>query len=261
VRVGRDFGQHGFALLVEEGDGVGEVELLVNVFRAEFGEAGPELFEREAVEAGVDFVDLARLLVSGFFLDDGGHAAVAAAHDASVAGRVGEHGGEDGGCGVAGAVRAQQVSQRLGADQRGVARYDDCDLRAADGAARDQHGVAGAVLRLLENGLCAQRLNHRRDVFGLVADDDVDCPRLQRHRRAHHVLDQRASAGAVQHLGQRRAQACALARGQNDDDEIGKRHVFSAGCKYSPDFFCSGLQVQPAPARAIVSGSPLFDNV
>ena len=108
---------------------------------------------------------------------------------------------------------------------------------AAERTARDQHGVPGAALRLLQDGADTERLEHGGYLVGLMADDGNDRTRLERLAGAHDVFDQGAAAGTVQHFGQIGAQARALARRQDDDDKIGKWHLapfFSAGCPSRP---------------------------
>ena len=55
---------------------------------------------------------------------------------------------------------------------------------------RDKHGVAGATLRLLQNGADAQRLQHSGDLLGLVPDDSDDGAWLKRAAGADHMLDE-----------------------------------------------------------------------
>ena len=91
------------------------------------------------------------------------HAAFGVAHDAAVAGGIGELGAENRGGGFAAAVRIEQSGERFGAQQRRVARNHDRELRAlANRAPRDLHGVAGAALRLLHDGLRAETCSATR---------------------------------------------------------------------------------------------------
>ena len=61
--IGRDLREHGFALGAERGNGVGQVKLAMFVIGFDLRQRGPELFEREAIDGGIDFVDIA--LVGG----------------------------------------------------------------------------------------------------------------------------------------------------------------------------------------------------
>ena len=176
--------------------------------------AWPKLVESKRVDAGIDLVDGALLVGELRIFHDGGDGAVLAAQDAPITGRIGDFSREDGGGGVALFVDARQRCQRLGADQRGVSRQHDHVFRAfRKSAPRDEHGVTGALLRLLQDGADAQRLDDRRDLLGLMANHGDNRARFQRLARAHHVFDQRTAAGAMQHFGQRRLQASALACG------------------------------------------------
>ena len=226
-----DFGVDALTALIEQGDAVGEIELLVRVVRLKRFEAGPQRGEGEGVDAGVDLADRALLLAGRFFLDDGSDAfdqllAGAITNDAAVTSGIFEHGGEQrGGCGTR-FVPAGERGERFRADQRGVAGNDQRVLRAGfhQRIASDLHGVARAALRHLHDGLCAERLDNRAHGLCLMPDDDEDGTRSQRRAGADDVLDKRAAAGTMQHLGELRAQARALARGQDDDGEVARRH-------------------------------------
>ena len=60
--------------------------------------------------------------------------------------------------------------------------------------------MPGAVLRMLQNSLRAEGLNHGSNLFGLVPHDDKRLFCAQRRARANDVLDERASSGAVQNF-------------------------------------------------------------
>ena len=111
------------------------------------------------------------------------------------------------------------------ADQRRVAWKNDGEARIScrSSRTRDQHRVARAVLRPLQHGGCAQRRNGVAHVFGLVPHDDENilCKRLA---GAHDMLDERTTAGAMQHLGQVGFQPRAFTRGENHDVQIVRCH-------------------------------------
>ena len=90
--------------------------------------------------------------------------------------------------------------QGFGAHQRGIPREHNCQLRASQSALCHLHGVARAVLRLLQDCSRLEGFNNSGDLLGLVADDNDCFSRLERFASAKNMLHQRASAGAVQHL-------------------------------------------------------------
>jgi len=169
--VGGDLREDAFVAGAEERDGVGEVKLVMSVRGPERGEAGPEFFKREAINAGIHFADGALLGRGGFFFDDGLDAAFGIADDAAVVGRVVELGGEDGGGGFSAAVCVEERGEGGGAEQGGIAGDDEREFcAAANGTAGDLEGVACAALRLLEDSLGGEGGDERGDVVCLVAD-------------------------------------------------------------------------------------------
>ncbi len=169
--IGSDFGENGFAAGVEDGDGVGEINFAVFVVGFYMGERGPEFGGGEAIDAGVDFVEFALVGSELRFLDDGGDSVAGFAEDAAVAGGIGEDGGEDGGGGVAGFVFLEEGAKSFGANERRVTGKNDDVLGVADGALGNEQGVAGAVLRLLQNDFRAERFDGGGNLFRLVADN------------------------------------------------------------------------------------------
>ena len=123
-------------------------------------------------------------------------------------------------------MRARQRGNRFRADQRRVARKNHRKLRArGNRPPRHQHGVARPALRLLQYRLDAERRHRGAHVIGLMPHDRHDLARLERLAGAHHVLDERPAARAVQHFCQRGFQPRALARRQNHNHEVGICHT------------------------------------
>ena len=225
LRVRGHLSQHRIALLREHGDDVGQVEFAVRVVGLEARERGPQFVEREAIHARVNFVDGSLLFAELRFLDDGGDGASGLPQNTAVAGGVLDDGGQNGGRGVAVAVRLQKRAQRSRADERGVSRQHQHVLDAvADGAARHQQGVSRAMLRLLQDCLDAQRLKRCTHVVCLMTHNGEDFLGAQRLAGTNHMLHERSATRAVQHFGAVRPQPRPFSRSQDDDDEIGGGH-------------------------------------
>src|SRR5882757_5081587 len=161
------------------------------------GQRRPEFFQREAVDAGIDFVDVALLIGELRFLHNSLHRAFGFAQDASVAAGITDHRGQYGYGGVRSAVRGDHGAQRLGADQWRVARQDQGDFRLAHRAARDLHGMTGAALRLLHYALDLSWLDDRGNLLGLMANHGYDFSRFEWGARGDHVFHKAASAGPM----------------------------------------------------------------
>ena len=190
ARVRSDLRQHALIAVFEQRDGVREIELAMRVFRAQRSEHRPEFGQGKAVDAGIDFANGALLGGGAFVLDDGHHAALLVANDAAIAAGIFNFGGEDSGGGFSAAVRVDERGESFSAQKRRVARKNHGKLGAAfNGAARDLHGVAGATLRLLQNGLRTQRFGDLPHRFGLMAHDGEELSRFQRLAGADDVLE------------------------------------------------------------------------
>ena len=102
----------------------------MSVIRTQRVQARPQLFKREAINAGIHFLNGALLGRGAFFFDDGLHAAFGIANDAAVIGRVGDFGRENCGGGFAAAMRIEKQGERFAAQQRRVPGNHDGKLRA-----------------------------------------------------------------------------------------------------------------------------------
>ena len=149
--------------------------------------------DREDVGAGVDLADEAFVVGGVLLLDDAIDAAVGVAHDAAVAGRVVEHGGEHGRGGVGGAVLGDELAEGRGVEQGDVAA-DDHDLalealgqsrdRELDGASR-----AGDLVLVDDDHLGHELDDHGRDGIPFVPDDGDDVRRRELASGREHMSD------------------------------------------------------------------------
>ncbi len=238
---GDDLREHRFSFGGQDGDGVGEVHLAVLVVRLYLGEGGPEFFEREAVDARVDLVELALVVGELRFLDDGTDIRFRLPDDAAVAGRIADDGGQNGRGGVAVAMGGDQRAQGFGADERSVAWQDHNKLGPAQGAARHLHGVSGSVLRVLQDAFGIPGFDDSHDLFGLMPYDDNRLFRSEWGASAQHVLDQRAASGAVQHFRKTRLEPRTFSGGQDDDGKIVCGHGFNFILREQQGFRNAGI--------------------
>src|ERR1700736_4847517 len=107
------------------------------IVRLYLREGRPKLLEREAINAGVNFVDLALFVGELRFLDDGSDLSFGLAHDAPVAAGIGDYGGKYGRGSIAVSVRGHHRAQRLGADQWRITWQDHNDLGIPNRSAGD----------------------------------------------------------------------------------------------------------------------------
>jgi hypothetical protein len=122
-------------------------------------------------------------------------------------------------------VCVKNPGERLSAHYGRIARNNQRVWGAiADRLAGNCQRVAGTQLRLLEHEFRTQRVGHSADILGLISCDNKDCLRTERKAGANYVLDQRAPASVVQYFRQARAQAGALARGEDNDNEVLRSH-------------------------------------
>ena len=170
----------------------------MRVIGAQCVQAGPKFGQRKAINAGIHFPDSALVRRCGIFLDDCLHTAFGISNDAAIVRRVAEFSAENRGGRFAAPVRIQKSRERLGPQQRRVARHDDdyfCGL--ANFSTGDLESVTCPALRLLKHGFGAQCFGHGADFRCLMTDDREQLRRLQRLARAHHMFEERSSAGAM----------------------------------------------------------------
>ena len=165
-------------------------------------------------------MDRALLGVGVTLLDDRADLARAVPYDPAVAGGVVDLRRQDRGGGPGGVVRGEQLEQGLARDQRGVAgEHDDrADPVGRQRVERGAHGVAGAELALLHDDAylgCELAQVGGDRVPGVADDDDRDLG-VQSGGRGEDVAQQGSPEDPVQHLGQGRLHAGALAGGEDD---------------------------------------------
>ena len=85
--------------------------------------------------------------------------------------------------------------------------------------------MARSALRLLQYRFGAERRDRGDYVIGLMPHDRNDLARFQGLAGAHHLLDERPPARAVQHFRQRGFQPRALAGRQNHNHQVGICHA------------------------------------
>jgi hypothetical protein len=184
------------------------------------GERGPKFGGGEAIHAGIDFVEFALIGRELGFLDDGGDGVAGFAKDTAVARGIGEEGGENGCGGIAGFVFLEEGAKSFGADERRVAGENDDVFRVADGAFGDEHGVAGAVLWLLQNGFRTERFDGGGNLFRLVSYYRDDFFRVERQAGADDVVHKRAATGMVKDFCEAGFEASAFASGEDEDSNV-----------------------------------------
>ena len=153
------------------------------------------------------------------------------AHDAAVAVRVVELDGEH-----APAPSPRGVDQPLQRVRRGSAarrrRAPGSAARRRDAAAPACTRVAGAELRLLLRPDADRGCGERpRAPLAAMAVDHADALRLQSCARRRDMREQRLAGQRMQHLGQVRMHALALAGGEDDDVHADALHGGSHGAK------------------------------
>src|SRR5438270_528815 len=108
ARVGGHFCQHGLALAAYHCDSIGQIDFVVFVVGFYLREGRPKIFQREAVNRGIDFVDFALLVGQLRFLDNRGNSRLGFADNASITRRIGDHSGKNCGRRVAAAMRGHE---------------------------------------------------------------------------------------------------------------------------------------------------------
>src|ERR1041385_9041310 len=90
-------------------------------------EGGPKFFQRETINCGIDFIDIALLVGELGFLDDGGNGGFGFAHDAPITGWVGDDGRKNRCRRVAVAMRRDECFQSFLSNERSIAWEDQRD--------------------------------------------------------------------------------------------------------------------------------------
>jgi outer membrane protein OmpA-like peptidoglycan-associated protein len=205
-----------------ERDHIREVELALRVGRREAADRLPQERRRAIIDADVDLADGALGKRGVGVLDDPLDES-AGADDTAIAGSVWHFRSEQGeGYPPAGPLQARQ---RRGL-QEGHVAVEDEDT-AGEALERLQAGASGIAraARLFLHGKDQgrswkegrERALHRVLILGI--DDDDDRRAAPSQGDTHGMADERQFAAAVQHLGETRTHALALASGENQGGE------------------------------------------
>ena len=155
-RIRRGHRRHRAVLAHRRGHHVGQVVLVLGVVVGQRAEPALQRRGRRHQDAGVDLGDRQLVAMGVLLLDDLEHLAVPVAHDAAVAGRVGQGDGQQAQpAGAAVARRRQQPLQRGGGDQRHVAIEHQCGRGLVQQGGRLLHRMARPELRRLHHELQA----------------------------------------------------------------------------------------------------------
>lgn len=118
----------------------------------------------------------------------------------------------------------QQLQQAFAADQRHIAVQHEHPRRVGNRRHRLLHGMSGAQLLALRGPLQIALIGKGGlHLIAAVPVHDMDRRRLQLPRGGDHVRQHRLARQRLQHFGQGRAHALALARGQ-DHNVQGQSH-------------------------------------
>ncbi|MNQ79185.1 hypothetical protein D3C85_941190 [compost metagenome] len=199
-----------------QSDHIGQVVLALGIVVVDAGQPVLELRGRRAEDAGVDFLDQALGFRGVLVLDDAAHAALAVAHDAAIAGGIGQHLGQHGGALAAG---VQQALQGLGLHQRHVAVQHQGHVVLAV-SLEQRHGllhrVTRALLRLLQHEVqIVLAFESLFDAIRAMADHDDDARRLQLARAVQHMGQHGFAGQRVQHFGEIGLHAFTQSGGKN----------------------------------------------
>ena len=208
------------AVLAGDPDHVGQVELTLGVVVGQPRQRADEELGVEGQDPGVDLGDLALVGRGVLLLHDRLDVALAVAHHAAVAERVGHQAAEDADRLLGRPVLGHEVPEALALQQRRVAGGHD--HRAVRRTARlDGHPdrAARAIEGLLDrqHGVGDQRPDVRADLLALVADHGHHPVRLEGLHGRQDVPDHAPSADVVQHLDRLGLHPRA-APGREDDD-------------------------------------------
>ena len=224
--IGRSQRCHAYIRADQDRDHVGEVVFAGGIVGPNPVDVIPERRGFEAVDSGIDFAHGKLRGGAGFMFDNFANAAIRAADNSSVAGRIRHFGGEQSCAGGIVALQRGQFFERLGADQGAIAHQNDqpaAEVRQLLFAAHD--GVSGTQLPGLMNGADAGRFSLRANGFRLMTHhDEYALRRGDLKRRIDGMPDQRFAAGRMQHFGHAGLHARALPRGKNQNCGVIQHH-------------------------------------
>ena len=202
---------------------VGQVIFVRGIVGTDFDQMLPQQIGTETIDAGVDEWDGELRGRGCLVFNNRSHIALFAENDAAVAGRVRQARGDQGGCGIARRLAADQLLQSGGGKQRAVAieHHDESGLGSERVAAGEQ-GMSSALLLGLIDKMDAGRRQKRPYLISLMPHHDGGVARRRDDAsRLDYMLDQRHPAGAMQHFRALGFHAGAKPGGQ--DHHIGLR--------------------------------------
>ena len=205
-------------------DDVGEVQLALDVVGVEACDRVGEEPAVDGEDAAVHLADHAFGVVGVSVLADGRDGRGVVAHDAAVPARVVELGRQDRDHVAGGAMVVEQLTDRLGGQERHVAIRDQHGAfgSRAQRLERDLDGVAGSALVLLhgQHDLWIDLGDRRRHLVAVVPDDGHGARDAGLADGDQRVRDHAAPGQLVEHLGALRSHPRARARGEDDGGDL-----------------------------------------
>ncbi|MPM42586.1 hypothetical protein SDC9_89252 [bioreactor metagenome] len=218
---------HGHAIGHGHGDHVGQVVLFLRVVVVQARQPLLQVLDRRGHDAAVDLANGAFGIAGVLVLDDALHLAVGVAHDAAVAGGIGQAHRQQ--RQLVAARRLHQIGHRGRLREWHVTgeHYHHALIGGQLGHGL-LHRMAGAELRLLAHELRVE-LSVRRQLecaagrfhlVGTVPRHHHHAARRKALRLRHHMLQQWPPGQSLQNFGSAAFHARALARGHDDDVEL-----------------------------------------
>src|SRR5437762_2344450 len=173
---------------------ISQVILALLVHRFDTLKRRKKLLAFKAVDARVDFANLALVLSGILMLNYLYKASGFVPHDAAIAGGILQAHRKHRARSVINLVLLNQFAQRLNANHWDVAREDENrGVSFGQGVSRRHHRIAGAALFQLVHkpnfGVSELAFNRSLYFFGLIANDDVNHPRIQTRGGSTNVDD------------------------------------------------------------------------
>ncbi len=215
-RIGRVLGGHHQPVGHRHGDHVGQVVLALGVAVGQPSQPVAEALARYGENAGIAFADELLLRRGVLVLDNGLDHPLPVAHDAAIAGRIGQLHGQQRKLLLTDLV--QQSFEGLRFDQRYVTIENQHPLGAERGQCL-RHGVPRPQLFGLDHEIQVRRRQLLANPLGAVADHHMNGIGLQAARRLDDMGEHRLAGDRMKNLGQGRTHASALTGSENDDIE------------------------------------------
>ena len=206
---------------VEHGHGVGEVQLALIVVGAQLRKCGGKLFPVEAVDPSIGQVVTALVFAAIAVFNNAAHLARCISKNAPITGGVRQPGGEQGDVGTTAAMGADQFVDGLSPQEWHVSiEHQQLTAETLESGHQLLHGMAGAVLRLLEHKL--ESLHGAQlllDSLGLVPHDQQPPVGLEVACAGQDPLHQGGSGQRLEHFRKSTLHAGAFSGGQDGNGE------------------------------------------